>query len=62
MQQNLFFSSMTLMIAQISEVYMEAESGNFMEIMVLEGKTVVQVTEFPSREQEYNHGTSLVFP
>ena len=39
-----------LMIAQISVVKINAESGNLMEIRVFDGKTVVQTTEFPSRE------------
>ena len=38
------------MIVQISAVNMEAESGNLMEIMVFDWKTVAQATEFPSRE------------
>ena len=29
---------------------MDAESGNLMEIMEYDGKTVAQATEFPSRE------------
>ena len=39
------------MIAQISAVKMDTESGNLMEITVFDGKTVVQATEFPSHEQ-----------
>ena len=38
------------MIDLISAVNMGAESGNLMEITVFDGKTVAQVTEFPSRE------------
>ena len=43
-------SSRALMIAQISTLKMDAESGNLMEIMVFDGKTVAQATEFPSHE------------
>ena len=53
-------SSRALMIPQISVVNMDTESGNLMEIMVFDGKTVAQATEFPSRE--YNHGTCLAIP
>ena len=35
------------MIPQISAVNMDAELGNLMEIMVFDGKTVAQATEFP---------------
>ena len=38
------------MIAQISAVNMDAESGNLMEITVSDGKTVTQTTEFPSHD------------
>ena len=58
---------LALTIALISAVKMYAESGNLMEIMVFDGKTVAQATEFPFHEpyiykQECDHGTSLVFP
>ena len=39
-----------LMIAQTSAENTDAESGNLMEIMVSDGKTVAQATEFPSCE------------
>ena len=45
-----FISSRHLTIAQISAVNMDAESGNLMEIMVFDGKSLAQATEFPSRE------------
>ena len=45
-----FISSRALMIAQISAVKIDAESGNHMEIPVSDGKTVAQPTEFPSRD------------
>ena len=38
------------MIAQISVVKIDAESGNLKENSVSDGKTVVQATEFPSRD------------
>ena len=38
------------MPAQISAVNMDAESGNLMEIIVFDGKTVAQATDFPSSE------------
>ena len=41
-------SSRSLMIAQISALDMDAESGNLVEIMFLYGKTVPQASE--SRE------------
>ena len=41
------------MIAQISAVNKDVESGNLVEIMVFDGKTVAQATEFPSREPYY---------
>ena len=44
---------------------MDAESGNLMEIMVSDGKTAVQATEFafsdPSEKQECNHSTVSYF-
>ena len=43
-------SSRALMIVQMSAVNMDAELGNLMEMMVFDGKTVAQATEFPSRE------------
>ena len=43
-------SSRALMISQISAVNMDAESGNLMDIMVFDGKTVAQVPEFPFHE------------
>ena len=57
-----FISSRALMIAQISAVNMDAESGNY---TVFDGKTVAQATEFPVNhlyKQECNHGTCHVFP
>ena len=42
--------SRALMIAQTSAVNTDAESGNLMEITVIDGKTVAQATAFPSRE------------
>ena len=45
-----FISSRALMIAQISAVKIDAESGNLMENSVSDGKTVAQATEFPSRD------------
>ena len=53
-----------LMIARISAVKMDAESGNLIDITVFDAKTVAQATEFPSRvyKQECDHGTCLVFP
>ena len=48
--QHILISSRALMIDLISAVNMGAESGNLMEITVFDGKTVAQVTEFPSRE------------
>ena len=45
-----FICSRALMIAHISAVKMDAESGNLMEITMFDGKTVAQATEFPSRE------------
>ena len=45
------------MIAQISVVYMDAESSNLKEIMVFDGKTVVQARELPSSDLAINfHG------
>ena len=38
------------MIAVISSVNTDAESGNLMEITVFDGKTVAQATAFPSPE------------
>ena len=38
------------MIAQISAVKIDAESGNLMENVMSDGKTVAQATAFPSRE------------
>ena len=38
------------MSVQISEVNMDAESSNLMEIMVFDGKTIAQATEFSSHE------------
>ena len=38
------------MIAQISAVNVNAESGNLMEITVFDGNFVAQATQFPSRE------------
>ena len=43
--------SRALMIAQISAVNMDAESGNLMEIMVSDVETVVQARELLSRHQ-----------
>ena len=40
----LFISSRALMIAQISAVKIDAESGNVMENLVSNGKTVAQAT------------------
>ena len=37
------------MIAQISVVNMDAEPGNLMEIILFDGKTVAQATEFPTK-------------
>ena len=45
-----FISSRALMIAQISAVKIDADSGNLMENSVFDGKPVAQATEFPSRE------------
>ena len=42
--------SRALMIVQTSSVNIDAESGNYMEIVVSGGKPVVQATEFPSCE------------
>ena len=52
------------MIAQISAVKMDTESGNIMKITVFDGKTVAQATEFPSHEPSVkcDHGACLVFP
>ena len=38
------------MIAQISAVKIDAESGNLMENVMSDGKTVAHATEFPSRD------------
>ena len=43
-------SSRTLMVAQISWVNIDAKSGNLMEMMVFDGKIVVQAREIPSNE------------
>ena len=37
------------MFAQTSAENMDAESGNLMEIILSDGKTVAQATSFPSR-------------
>ena len=42
--------SRALMIAQISAVNMDAGSDNLMEIIVFDGKTVAQATQFPYSE------------
>ena len=42
------------MIAQISAVKIDAESGNLMENSMSDGKTVAHATEFPSRKQTKN--------
>ena len=42
--------SRAVMIAQISAVKIDAESDNFMDNSVSDGKTVTHVTEFPSRD------------
>ena len=38
------------MISQISAVKIDAESGNLMENVMSDGKTVAHATEFPSRD------------
>ena len=43
-------SSIAVMIAQISAVKIDAESGNLMDNLVSDGKTVAHATEFPSRD------------
>ena len=43
-------NSRALMIAQISAVKIDAESGNLMENVELDGTTVAHATEFPSRD------------
>ena len=45
--------SRVIPIAQTSAVYMDAESGNVMEITVSDGKTIAQVTEFPPMNHLY---------
>ena len=54
------------MVTYISTIYMDAESGNVMEMTVSDGNTAAQATESPSHEhlhkQECSHGTCLVFP
>ena len=47
--ESLIFSR-ALMIAQISAVNTDAQSGNLVEIKVPDGKTVAQATAFLSRE------------
>ena len=42
--------SRALMIGQISAVKIDAESGNLMENVESDGKSVAQATEFPSRD------------
>ena len=48
------------MIAQISVVYMDAESSNLKEIMVFDGKTVVQARELPSSDLAINRNVITV--
>ena len=58
-------SSRALMIAQISVVYMDAESGNLKEIMVFDGKTSASQRTpilWSVYKQECNHSTCLEFP
>ena len=43
-------SSRALLIAHISAVKIDAESGNLMDNSVSDGKTVAHATEFPSRD------------
>ena len=50
LDEKYFISYGALMIAQISAVKMDTESGNLMEMTVFDGKTVAQAREFPSRE------------
>ena len=46
----MFYFTRALSLAQISAINMDAESGNHVEIMVFDRKTVAQVTEFASCE------------
>ena len=57
-----FFIFSRALIAQISAVKIDAESGNLMENVVSDGKTVSHATEFRLYKQECNNGTRLVFP
>ena len=52
------------MVAQTSGVNMDGESGNFMEAMVSDGKTVALATDVVSRYPSYTrwpiHHTSIL--
>ena len=44
--------SKAVLIAQISAVKIDAESGNLMDNSVSDGKTLAHATEFPFRDQK----------
>ena len=48
------------MIAQISAVNMDAESGNLMEMTVSDGKTAADATQFPPRDPSIHRNVITV--